>query len=88
MSKPPSTSKAKNTTMKDVAALADVSLMTVSRVLNKGPKVSEETRNRVMAAMEKLNYRVNVSARSLSGTQSYLMGFFTITRWGVLSASI
>ncbi|MEN0038383.1 MAG: LacI family DNA-binding transcriptional regulator [Cellvibrio sp.] len=76
MSKPPSASKAKNTTMKEVAALADVSLMTVSRVLNKDPKVTEETRNRVMAAVEKLNYRVNVSARSLSGTQSYLMGFF------------
>ena len=54
MSKPPSPSKAKNTTMKDVAALAEVSLMTVSRVLNKDPKVSEETRNRVMAAVEKL----------------------------------
>ncbi len=54
MSKPPSTSKAKNTTMKDVAALADVSLMTVSRVLNKDPKVSEETRNRVMAAVDLL----------------------------------
>ncbi len=50
--------------MKDVAVLADVSLMTVSRVLNKDPKGSEETRNRVMAAVEKLNYRVNVSARS------------------------
>ena len=67
--------KAKKVTMKDVAAMADVSIMTVSRVLN-NDKVSEPTRLRVMEAVETLNYRLNVSARSLSGSQSYLLGFF------------
>ncbi len=67
--------KSKKVTMKDVATMADVSIMTVSRVLN-NDKVSEATRLRVMEAVEKLNYRLNVSARSLSGSQSYLLGFF------------
>ncbi|WP_026287042.1 LacI family DNA-binding transcriptional regulator [Gilvimarinus chinensis] len=67
--------KAKKVTMKDVASMAGVSIMTVSRVLNHD-KVSEQTQKRVMDAVEALNYRLNVSARSLSGSQSYLVGFF------------
>ncbi len=67
--------KAKKVTMKDVASMAGVSIMTVSRVLN-NDKVSEQTHKRVMEAVKTLNYRLNVSARSLSGSQSYLVGFF------------
>jgi LacI family transcriptional regulator len=54
-------------TIKDVAAEAGVSIATVSRVLSPedtGP-VADETRSRVMAAAEKLGYRVNYTARSL-----------------------
>lgn len=69
------TSKPKKVTMKDVASMAGVSIMTVSRVLN-NDKVSEKTYDRVMDAVKQLNYRLNVSARSLSGSQSYLIGFF------------
>ncbi len=55
------------TTIKDVAAKAGVSTATVSRVLapDSAGTVTEETRNRVMAAAEKLGYRVNYTARSL-----------------------
>jgi LacI family transcriptional regulator len=54
-------------TIKDVAAEAGVSIATVSRVLapEASGLVAEETRNRVIAAAEKLGYRVNYSARSL-----------------------
>lgn len=69
------TGKNKKVTMKDVASRAGVSIMTVSRVLN-NDKVSKSTHARVMEAVEALNYRLNVSARSLSGSQSYLIGFF------------
>ncbi|WP_041522345.1 LacI family DNA-binding transcriptional regulator [Gilvimarinus agarilyticus] len=69
------TGKAKKVTMKDVASRAGVSIMTVSRVLN-NDKVSESTHERVMEAVSALNYRLNVSARSLSGSQSYVLGFF------------
>ena len=64
----------KNATIKDVAGLADVSIKTVSRVLNREPKVREVTRERVFEAMEKLNYSPNTSARRLAGNRTYLLG--------------
>lgn len=52
-------------TMRDVATRAGVSVATVSRVLNKHPAPTEETRARVFAAVDELGYRPNVLARSL-----------------------
>lgn len=57
--------------IEDVAAAAGVSMKTVSRVLNHEPNVREETRQRVMQAVEALQYRPNLSARSLAGQRSY-----------------
>jgi len=51
--------------MRDVAALAGVGTMTVSRVLSASVPVSEETRARVLAAVAELDYRPNEVARSL-----------------------
>jgi DNA-binding LacI/PurR family transcriptional regulator len=51
--------------LKDVARLAGVSFQTVSRALNDGPRVSPETRARVLAAAEELGYSPNVAARAL-----------------------
>ena len=58
----------KRPTMYDVAKLAQVSQPTVSRVLNANEsavQISEETRIRVLAAVEELGYHPNVLARSL-----------------------
>ena len=52
-------------TIKDIARLADVSVSTVSRVLNDRPDVSEESRRRVRAAIETYHYIPNNSARDL-----------------------
>ncbi|MDQ2814106.1 MAG: LacI family transcriptional regulator [Actinomycetota bacterium] len=52
------------TTMRDVARIAGVSAKTVSRVFNDDPHVTEETRERVRWAMQKLNYVPNMLARS------------------------
>lgn len=58
--------KRKRTTIEDVANLAGVSRQTVSRVLNDRNLVAEETRKRVLTAIEALDYRPNASARSLA----------------------
>ena len=52
-------------TIKDVAVLAQVSTSTVSRVLGGKVFVDEETRRRVLEAMEQLHYRPNPLARAL-----------------------
>lgn len=46
-------------TMKDVAAAAGVARSTVSLALRHDPSIPEETRNRILAAAEKVGYKVN-----------------------------
>ncbi|MFJ5291845.1 MULTISPECIES: LacI family DNA-binding transcriptional regulator [unclassified Streptomyces] len=60
--------------IKDVAAGAEVSVATVSRVLNGHPSVRPDTRTRVMAAVEALGYRPNAVARSLRTQQTRTLG--------------
>lgn len=52
-------------TAKDVAALANVSAQTVSRVANGAENVRPETRARVLEAMAKVGYSPNAAARAL-----------------------
>jgi LacI family transcriptional regulator len=58
-------------TIKDVSALAQVSLKTVSRVLNNEPYVSAEIRERVERAVKELNFRPSLAARVLAGRRSF-----------------
>ena len=61
-------------TIKEVAELAGVSQMTVSRVLNRRDVVREATRARVEEAIRELKYRPNLLARSLAGGNSLFIG--------------
>ncbi|SFD53966.1 LacI family transcriptional regulator [Bosea sp. CRIB-10] len=61
-------------TIRDVARLADVSVATVSNVLNSVDRVSPELSARVRAAMEKLSYAPHAGARSLRKRSSGLIG--------------
>jgi LacI family transcriptional regulator, galactose operon repressor len=63
-------------TIDDVAELADVSIKTVSRVLNNEPNVRAATREKVLAAVKQLEYRPSQSARSLAGSRSFLLCHF------------
>jgi len=63
--------------MRDIAAAAEVSQSTVSRVLNNVPTavpIASETRARVMQAAERLGYRPNPLARGLRGASTNLIG--------------
>lgn len=60
-------------TIKQVAALADVSTATVSYVLNGTGTVTEATRQRVMDVVARLNYQPSHAARSMRG-RSYTLG--------------
>jgi DNA-binding LacI/PurR family transcriptional regulator len=60
--------------MHDVAALAGVSHITVSRVLNDYPSIRPETRDRVLAAIAELGYRRNLAARALVTSRTRAIG--------------
>jgi LacI family transcriptional regulator len=61
-------------TIVDVANRAGVSIKTVSRVLNNEANVHSETRQAVLEAAGALKYRPKLSARSLAGARSFLVG--------------
>ena len=61
--------------MLDVARAAGVSTMTVSNVINGRPGVRDDTRVRVLAAVDELGYQVNAAARSLRTGRSGAIGF-------------
>jgi len=60
-------------TIKHVAADAEVSLQTVSRVINKEPNVSASMKERVQASIDKLGYVPSIAAQRMSGSRSYLI---------------
>ena len=79
-------------TIKDVAAQAQVSVMTVSRVLNGERYVSEDKRERVLEAVAALGFRRNQSARGLPGARTYVLalvtdnvpGYVAALQWGAI----
>lgn len=58
-------------TITDVARHANVSIKTVSRVINNEVPVKESTRRRVLEAIDELGYQPNILARSLVQQRSY-----------------
>lgn len=73
MSKPSRRSRG-TVTVQDVARVAGVSAMTVSRVVNGGTNVRETTRTAVLAAIAQLNYSPNSAARSLAAGDATQIG--------------
>lgn len=64
----------RESTIHDVARTANVSKTTASRVLNGATNVAPATRARVLDAVREIDYRVNVTARSLRTTRTSLVG--------------
>lgn len=63
-----------NVTIYDVAREANVSMATVSRVINGNPNVKPTTRKKVLAVIEELNYRPNAVARGLASKKTTTVG--------------
>jgi len=61
-------------TINDVAKIANVSPSTVSRVIAGNPRISEETREKVLKIMKELNYYPNIIARSLANKSTKIIG--------------
>ncbi len=61
-------------TLRDVAEKAGITVTTVSRVLNNRGYISDQTREKVYAAMRELHYRPNEVARSLSKRRTNVIG--------------
>ena len=60
-------------TIKDVSSHANVSIKTVSRVINNEKNVAEATRSKVLASIKKLGFTPNKSAQSLRSKRSYII---------------
>lgn len=66
--------KKRSVTIQDVAKAAEVSVSTVSRVLNAKVDVAEDTQERVLAVIDELGYTSNLAARSMRSRKNYLLG--------------
>lgn len=62
--------------IKDIARQAGVSISTVSYALNGSPKVTEDTRNRILAIAKELSYVPNAAARNLKKRETKIIGVF------------
>lgn len=63
----------KKATIREVASRVGVSVATVSRVLNESPHVSDDTKKKVLQAMEELNYAPQITARKLASGKVQMM---------------
>jgi LacI family transcriptional regulator len=63
-----------NVTIYDVAREANVSMATVSRVVNGNPNVKPTTRKKVQEAIDRLGYRPNAVARGLASKKTTTVG--------------
>lgn len=61
-------------TIKEIAKECDVSIATVSNILNGKPNASEETRKKVLETVKKLNYTPNYVAKNLKMKKSKAIG--------------
>src|SRR5690554_441249 len=61
-------------TLKEIAQLCNVSITTVSNVLNDKPKVSEETRKKVLEVVKETGYQPNFFAQGMRKQKTRMIG--------------
>ncbi|MET3729153.1 LacI family transcriptional regulator [Fictibacillus halophilus] len=77
-----------NPTIKDVAKHANVSIATVSRIVNGLPGYSEETKKKVQRSIEALGYQPNAIARGLINKRTQTIGVLFPDVSGMLSSEV
>jgi LacI family transcriptional regulator len=77
-----------NPTIKDVAKLANVSIATVSRIVNGLPGYTEDTKKKVQEAIEVLGYQPNAIARGLINKRTQTIGVLFPEVSGMLSSEV
>jgi LacI family transcriptional regulator len=77
--------RGKQPRINDVATLAEVSAMTVSRYLKDNTSVKEKTGVKIAEAIERLNYKPNVNAQRLASRRSGVFGFVIPNNFAVLN---
>jgi len=75
-------------TIADVAALAEVSVGTASKALNGRGQLRPETRERVLAAADRLGFHPNELARGLLAGRSFTVGLITTDSFGRFSIPV
>ena len=78
----------KNTTIRDVAARAGVSVASVSNAINGRGRISEEKRKLILATIEEMKFTPSLTAMALNGKRSMSIGLLTDDRDGRLSFPI
>lgn len=73
-------------TMKDIASRANVSVGTVSRVLNRHEDVDNDLRQRVESVARKMGYRLSARTRSVVQTKAGIIGLILFNDFGLSSA--
>ncbi len=67
-------SNSKKITIKEIAEIAGVSKSTVSRAIDGNPRISNETRNKILSIIEQYGYTPNSAARNLARNKTYAIG--------------
>jgi LacI family transcriptional regulator len=78
----------KSVTLSDVAAVAGVSVSTVSKVLNGGGRASDETRQRIRDAAERLDFKPNALAKFFATGRSHTIGVITENAQSIFARSV
>ncbi len=74
-------------TAAEIAKIVGVSRSTVTRIINNYPYMAEETRKKVLAAVQQYGYVPNASARSLAGKKSKNIGLFIYADYDISSSA-